>query len=262
MAEEIISLKVETKKVRCEVTINGIPIVMFTSGEAADNITIPINQYLINGNNVFVFILHAGATPGTVTKAWESSPLAKDYHGDDSINIECIKNNTLYFKETWNGSLTPRPLIIKKTLPLHLSYPSEWMWYKQAQTLEDKHIKIGFDYLKVLYNMINNGNSEKFTAENKIKFDEHEEAYDVGMKGMKKSMKSVINYHYSSDKYELLSLNFSELDYRFIAGKKMLEFRRKDWGHAIQFNHVEFKEDHFFLPLSLGIINNEWYILQ
>mgnify|MGYP005990704857 CR=1 FL=1 len=263
MTTEIILLKLKTNAVRCEVYVNGVPVTYLESGEAKGGVDIPVNQYLIEGDNRFQVIMHAGVEPGHIMKSWAHHGLAQSYTGDDSLTISCVNKDTkkVFFTENWQGALQPTPFILTKSLQLSPPYSTRWLW-RQAAPLEPTDIPAGYHYLKSLYDLIKNGNAKAFVDTSQVKFKEHGIAYGVGMKGMEKNMISVINSHRKSDDYSMLPINRNLLQARLAANNKILEFRRADWGHAIQFNNKHNSDNSFYLPISIGKISNEWKVLK
>jgi hypothetical protein len=266
-------IRVQTKNLRAEIWLNGVPVVMLLPGEADTPVGVPVNEFAVAGGNVLGVLLHAAPRAGAAAEPWASDEEAASYTGPASLSVRVAQygpsesvaaaNPAPLTTLDWEGMAAPLPAMMERRFNVELAY-GPWAW-QSAQRYEafDRVLRSrAYDYLAYLHGLLAAGRVAEFVEANRLRLEEiTARAYGVSPQPMRRTLTRAIEQHASNEEWSLLPVHPRDIDLRLVAGDRMIECLRTDRHHALEYVRKESPET-FFLPAMIGVLGDSWQILR
>lgn len=266
-------IRVQTKNLRAEVWLNGVPVVMFFPGEADTPVGVPVNEFALPGRNMVGVMLHAAPRASAAGEPWAAHADAASYTGPASLSVRVGQYGPAesVAKATppplavldWQGVAAPLPSMVERTFTLDYAYgPWAWQSAERYESFDPVLRARAFDYLSYLHGLLAQRRVEEFVAANALRLEEiTRRAYGVSPEPMRRTLTRAIEQHAAGDEWSLLPLDPREIDLRLVANGRMIECLRTNRHHALEYARKE-GPGTFFLPAMIGVLGNSWQILR
>jgi hypothetical protein len=238
----------------------------------ASPVVFPVNQFIVEGRNRIGVVLHNGPVPSGLGAPWPDSPLANQYTGQAKLTLKFskYKPEEIPFHDSppvllnidWAGLAVPVPSVLEREVELPSAF-GRWAWESATTFTSISGSLRGsvLEYLTFLHDLLATGQFERFIAESEIKLKELTvRAYGIEAGPFRDEMLAGLSSHLGPP-YELAPLVPEEIDLRLVAGGRLIECLKRDYGYVLESNHPETK-DTFFLPIMVGQREGRWNILR
>jgi hypothetical protein len=261
---------VQTKNLRAEIWINRVPAVMLLPGEADGPVGVPLNEFIVSGENRIGVVLHAGPLASRSAEPWPESDQAAAYSGPASLTLRLAQyaddqpvhrdGPPAILTIEWEGTAEPVPLRIERDFAAASDF-GRWAWQdaEPFPSLDDAVRGPALEYLGRMHALLAAGQFGRFVEESALKVEEYARAYGIAAAPVRGSMLRALNSQ--TPQLRLRPLDPQAIDLRLVAGGRMIECLRTDRHHALEFAG-EGDGPTFFLPTMIGVTAAGWAMLR
>ncbi|WP_020586520.1 hypothetical protein [Desulfobacter curvatus] len=263
--------ELEVRNCSAEGYINGIPfhICRFDSSESP-KVSFPVNQYLIDGQNMIELVINPGPTP---SKAKEGKNVEKAdgiaaefrlvtypvgvFVGDESGKTIC--------RASWHnekGGEATFPMSFTSVVDLGPVF-GPCLWQKaDVLRLDKSTTNQVIDFIKVIYDAYEAGKPEIINKLASIRLNEGYRAYpERDRSTMGRRFAVNLKKRAAMKEWTMLPFNPDLFDLRLCAGGRMVECIRKDWQPIVAAT-LEDKNVVYSYAMFLSRINGQWVIVR
>jgi len=266
-------VRVQTKNLRAEVWVNGVPVTMLLPGEADAPVGVPVNEFAVMGGNVVGVLLHAAPRASAAGEPWASDEEAAGYTGPASLSVRVAQygpaesvargNPPALATIEWQGLAAPAPVMMERRANAEFGYgPWAWQSAQRYESLDRVLRSRAFDYLAYLHGLLAAGRVAEFVEVNRLRLEEiTRAAYGVPAEPLRRTLMQALEQRVASEDWSLLPLDPREIDMRLVGGGRMIECLRTNRHHALEYVRKESPET-FFLPAMIGVLGDSWQVLR
>jgi len=266
----IIYAELQISNCKAEGFINGIPFRMIDSSEKP-RVSMPVNQYLVDGINDIELIINPGPTP-TASREGENVMNAEGisaefrlvkypvgvFVGDEESGEELCR-------VSWSGEegkeeIFPMSLRIGKGLGPVFG-PCLWQG-ADVLKMNDKTVQQVTEFVKMVYDAYSEGNPDVINELAANRLDEGYRAYpqrDRSTMGQRFAVN--LKKRAAQEWWSMLPFETDQFDLRLCAGDRMVECIREDWQPIVAAK-LEGSDVVFSYPMFLSRVNGEWIIVR
>jgi hypothetical protein len=266
-------LRIAKTNLKLEIWVNDIPVFYLDVQEGVSPSAVPLNAYLLKGNNKCSVIVHAGSRPSSSAEPWTTDPAASKYTGPGTLSISIGKESIYqdygaqqppqYLALNWHGQVSANPLRLDRDFSVDEPLgPWKWETATPWRTLDAALRAEAMEYLQRLYGMLAEGQFEKYIAESQVKLEElTAKAFGAPLEATREDMLEALKQN-SALPYKLQPLKAAEVDMRLAANGRMISCEYANRDPVFLFLNTEDPSEKFALPVMIGKIGAKWCILR
>jgi hypothetical protein len=249
-----------------ELYVNDIPVAR-AGGQQQPFASVPVPEYLVDGENTLTLVIGCGSTPSTA----KTGPCEWGETADSAMEavarIAVLQEGMMagpgageaLMELTWTGEAQDAlPKVVTVTADLGEQF-GDWAWQSaEVLTLDDATKKSAIAFIEKIKASFEQGKFNDIVAVGQAKFDEAERSYPIYEKGMMAAMfAEEMGQMTQHPKWKPGEMSRDEYDLRLVAGGRMIDPVAKDWRPI-----VRMAEDQFAYFMMIGRIDGEWQILR
>jgi hypothetical protein len=253
-----------------ELWVNGVAI-DHIGVPGATSATVPINQFVTNGENELAIVVNPGPTPSQA-----SAPKAKRLRAPGATASATL---TLYRQQSvtgdgsgeelgrvdWTARLDGEPEVFpqRRAAPVTIDRDlGPWAWQSaDLLKLDDATVDQVQRLIEAVRAGLASGDATPFLDLATVSLDELARAYDDPPEDGPATIRAVVEASRGAPDWKFPEQPRETWDLRLVAGGRLVECLAQDWEPIVRSTPDE-ESSSFLLPMRVGRIDGRWVVLR
>jgi hypothetical protein len=270
MASDWIVVEARVSGCAAEVYVNDIPVAQVGLGQAR-SVALPVNQYVVKGENALLLVVNPGAAPASAREPREEPLRAGGATAVATLSryrkgaVSGDGSGTVLATASWAGRADNEPEPFPQEVTASAEVPLElgpWAWPTADElALDDETSGRVAGVIDVVRSGLEAGDVSSFLELGTRGLREIARAYDDSPDEGVTTLREAVQHSRGAPHWKFPPLPRETWSLRLVAGNRMVECIARDWEPIVR-SETDADENSFSMPMLVGRLGGEWVILR